>query len=43
VSGIFRSLLDARATCQNDQVSQRNLLAARLVAVERSLDALQGL
>ena len=29
VTGIFRSLLDARATGQNDQVSQRDLLAVR--------------
>ena len=43
VTGILRSLLDAGATGQNDQVSQRDLLAAGLGAVERVLDALQGL
>ena len=43
VTGILRRLLDACATAQNDQVSQRDLLAAGLCAVERALDALQGL
>ena len=43
VTGILRSLLDTCTTGQNDQVSQRDLLAAGLRAVERALDALQGL
>src|SRR4030066_2287 len=43
VTGFFRRLLDTRATAQNDQVSQRNLLATRLGAIECFLDALQSL
>ncbi len=39
----LRRLLDARATGQNDQVRQGYLLAAGRYAVERALDALQGL
>jgi len=42
VTSILRSLLDARATGQDDQVSQRYLLAAGLRPVERALDALQA-
>ena len=41
-TGIVRSLLDACATGQNDQVSKRDFLAARLGAVELVLDALQS-
>ena len=36
VTSILRSLLNARATGQDDQVSQRDLLAAGLGAVEAS-------
>jgi len=42
MAGIFRGFLDACATGQNDEVSQRDFLAAELRAVERALDALQG-
>jgi hypothetical protein len=38
VTGILRGLLDTCATRQHDQVSQRYLLAARLCAVELSLN-----
>ena len=40
---ILCSLLDGRAAGQNDQVSQRYPLAARLFFVKRALDALQSL
>src|SRR5207344_1597666 len=43
VTGILRRLLDACATGQNDQVGERDLLAAGLRAVELALDALQRL
>ena len=43
VAGILCGLLDAGATGQHDQVRQRDLLAARLGAVERALDAFQRL
>jgi hypothetical protein len=39
VTGILRRLLDAGATGQNDQVRQRDLLAAFCRLVERALDA----
>ena len=42
VTSIFRGLLDACTTAQNNQVGQRYLLAAGLRAVEVALDALQG-
>src|SRR5439155_19620301 len=43
VTGILRRLLDARATGQNDQVGERDFLAAGLRAVELALDARQRL
>ena len=43
MTGILRRLLDACATGQNDQVGERDLLAAGLRAVELALDALQRL
>jgi len=43
VTGILRRLLDTCTTGQNDQVRQRNLLAAGLGFIEGSLDALHGL
>ena len=43
MTSLLRSLLDARAAGQDDQVSQRYLPAARLRAVECVLDALQRL
>src|SRR3989441_7729817 len=42
VAGLLRGLLDACATRQDDQVGERDLLAARLRAVEFALDALQS-
>ncbi len=36
VAGVLRGLLDARAAAQDDQVGQRDLLAAGLRAVERA-------
>src|SRR6185436_1310804 len=43
VAGILRRLLNAGATGQNDQVGERDLLAAGLRFVELALDALQRL
>src|SRR6476661_2767451 len=43
VTSVLRRLLNARAAAQNDQVSERNPLAARLRAVELLLNSLQGL
>src|SRR5208283_4377584 len=41
VPGLFRSFLDGCAAAQNDQVSERDLLPARLRAIELLLDRLQ--
>ncbi len=43
VPGVLRSLLDGCAPAQHDQVGERDLLPARLRAVELLLDRLQGL
>ena len=41
--GLLRRLLDGGAAAENDQVGERNPLAAGLRRVERLLDALEGL
>ena len=41
MSGVLRRLLDARAARQDDQVGERDLLAAGCGLVERLLDALE--
>ena len=43
VPGVLRRLLDGRAAAQDDQVGERDLLAAGLRAVEVLLDLLEGL
>ena len=42
VPGVLRRLLDGGAAAENDQVGERNLLAAGLRGVELLLDALEG-
>ena len=42
VAGILGSLLDARATSEDDEVGERDFLAAGLDGIEFSLDAFKG-
>jgi hypothetical protein len=42
VAGVAGSLLDRSGTAEDDEVGQRDLLAAALGVVELGLDALEG-